>query len=366
MKQNPKEPGDSQKPQKFSFWKEGPPFFVHLILLGLILAVIGCFLLIYQKNSCSPVPSAPALVQAESEEDAAGGFEAVDPNDLPEGDMLPSGEHAGENETADGLSSGADSGANKTSGGSASGQLLDNLQQQLEGRLAELSELHGGTWAIYVQSLTTGAYCSLGDGKMPAASLIKLFIMGAVYEEYDTLAETAGSENLKAQVKAMIAASDNQAANALLALLGNGDTAAGMDKVNAFCQAKGYGNTHIGRLLGESSPVDENYTSVMDCGHFLSDLYNNSENLTYPEVMLHHLREQTQKEKIPAGIPDGAAKTANKTGELPGVENDAAIIYEAPRNDYILCIMTQELKDTEDVRASIAELSNQIYGYFNQ
>lgn len=360
MKSNHTSSGDSSTPKKHSIWKEGPPLYAHLILIGAILAVIGCFFLVAQKNVQEPSPNASSDNSAETENAAAGGFEAVDPEEIPPDAILPSGESDASS------SQELNTRISLEQGDAPSGQILENLQQQLNARMEELQEMHGGTWAVYVQNLTTGAYCSSGSAPMPAASLIKLYIMGCVYEDYDALARQLGSEALKSQLSSMIASSDNQAANDLLAVLGDGDFAAGMEKVNAFCQAKGYTDTHMGRLLGENSTEDDNITSVLDCGHFLSDLYNNSENLQYPEVMFHHLKEQTVQDKIPSGIPVGTAKTANKTGELPGVENDAAIIYEAPRNDYIMCIMTQDLKDTEDLYASIGELSNQIYGYFNQ
>lgn len=72
-----------------------------------------------------------------------------------------------------------------------------------------------------------------GDGRQEAASLIKLFVAGTVYEQQDNL---AGQENYtgetKALVRSMIRVSDNEAANTLVRRLGSGDAAAGMQKVN--------------------------------------------------------------------------------------------------------------------------------------
>ena len=52
-----------------------------------------------------------------------------------------------------------------------------------------------------------------------------------------------------ANLKAMITVSDNDAANTLVNWLGSGDDANGMEMVNNFCQAHGYTETSMGRLL---------------------------------------------------------------------------------------------------------------------
>lgn len=165
----------------------------------------------------------------------------------------------------------------------------------------------------------------------------------------------------------MITVSDNDAANNLVTWLGGGDSSVGMAAVNSFCEEHGYTNTHMGRMLLADNTGDDNYTSVTDCGKLLREIYNNSESLTYPELMYKLLKQQERRNKIPAGIPDiDGAQVANKTGELDTVENDAAIIYSAPRNDFILCIMAQNLTNTAQAQANIQALSNAIYGYFNQ
>ena len=244
---------------------------------------------------------------------------------------------------------------------------LSELQSQLQSQVDELNATDG-TWAIYTENLNTNASCSVGDTQMQAASLIKLFIMGAVYENYDAVcAAGGGRDTVTNALTSMITVSDNDAANNLVTWLGNGDASAGMAAVNSFCENHGYNNTHMGRMLLASNANDDNYTSVSDCGKILREVYSGSDTLTYPEVMFSLLQKQERRNKIPAGIPtiDGA-QVANKTGELETVENDAAIIFNAPRNDFILCIMSQNLTDTTQAQSVIQNLSNMIYGYFNQ
>ena len=82
-------------------------------------------------------------------------------------------------------------------------------------------------------------------------------------------------------------------------------------------------------MLLEQNPSGENYTSVADCANFLKDIYNGK--YAYSSSMIDVLKQQQRTSKIPAGIPAGIT-TANKTGELSNVENDAAIIYANTRN----------------------------------
>lgn len=243
---------------------------------------------------------------------------------------------------------------------------IDLLKIQLEEQISSMNNSNG-QWAIYAENLNTNAAFSIQDQKMQAASLIKLFIMGSVYENYDFLVQNNGSETIDPSLQNMITVSDNDAANTLVTFLGNGDSTQGMAVVNDFCTNHGYSQTHMGRLLLAPNDTDDNYTSVSDCGRFLASVYRNDGALSHTEDMFNLLKAQERTGKIPAGVPSAdGAQCANKTGELSDVENDAAIIFNAPEADYILCIMTQELGDPGAARETIIELSREIYGYFNE
>ena len=132
----------------------------------------------------------------------------------------------------------------------------------------------------------------------------------------------------------MITVSDNDAANSLVSCLGSGDSTAGMQKVNSFCQSHGYTNTSMGRLLLASNEFGDNYTSAYDCGKFLKEIYQicsgttQTPSLLHAEEMYSLLKQQQRTNKIPAALPEGVS-IANKTGELSDVENDAGILYNA-------------------------------------
>ena len=231
---------------------------------------------------------------------------------------------------------------------------LSSLLTQLQDRLP----VSNGSWSVYVRDLYNESEGSVNDHSMQAASLIKLYIMGAVYENFDAL---SASGNLGDLLTKMITVSDNDAANELVKLLGGGDTSKGMMVVNSFCTQYGYNNTSMGRLLLTDNTTADNYTSVKDCGKFLYHMYNNK--FTHSSDMMELLLAQTRRGKIPAGIPDGV-QVGNKTGELDDVQNDAAIVYaEKP---YVVCIMAEGVSGTDGPVQAIASLSNVIYGYTNE
>ena len=142
---------------------------------------------------------------------------------------------------------------------------MDNLLKQVQ----SLLPADNGTWSVYVCNLPKDSEGMINDTPMQAASLIKLYIMGAVYENYDTLSQSHNGDEIDSNISAMITVSDNDAANTLVNWLGNGDDSAGMAKVNVFCQEHGFTSTQMNRLLLAGKENGDNYTSVKDCGTFL-------------------------------------------------------------------------------------------------
>lgn len=245
---------------------------------------------------------------------------------------------------------------------------MDNLLNQVQTLLPQSN----GTWSVYVCNLSLDSSGTINDTPMQAASLIKLYIMGAVYENYETLAQTYSADSIDSNISAMITVSDNDAANTLVNWLGNGDNAAGMSKVNAFCQEHGFTSTQMNRLLLAGTENGDNYTSAKDCGTFLKQIYQiangtlSESTLPHAETMYYHLKMQQRKNKIPAQLPEGV-HTASKTGELNTVENDAAIIFDTARGiDLVVCFMSQNLNDTGAAQAAIAANARAIYGYYNE
>ncbi len=235
--------------------------------------------------------------------------------------------------------------------------------EELNAQIASMisgEQAKGTTVSVYAEDLTTGRNASVGNQKQQSASLIKLFIAGCVYEHLSEVKtqESYGNET-DDLIRQMITVSDNDAANALVKRLGSGDANAGMALVNDYCSRNGFSDTHMGRLMLDFNAADDNYTSVNDCGRFLEAVYQNK--LTGSENILAYLKQQERTGKIPAGVPAGV-ETANKTGELTDVENDAAIIFKE-HTPYVLCIITNRLPDPAAGRALITSLSASVYEY---
>ncbi len=232
---------------------------------------------------------------------------------------------------------------------------MDRLENELAEDLAVRAGA-GETWSAAVVDLNTEDSCTVNNQSMQAASLIKLFIMGAVYDRYDSLTAAYGEDQIQSLLSDMITVSDNTAANTLTNYLGDGDDATGRGAVNEYCASNNYESTTMGRMLLAPADNGDNLTSVSDCAEFLRKVYKNE--LPHAEEMLEFLKNQQRTHKIPAGLPEGV-ESANKTGELDTVENDAAIVFaDTP---YILCVMSENLSDVGAAQNNIAGISSDMY-----
>ena len=245
------------------------------------------------------------------------------------------------------------------------------LTQVVSGR-----EAMGEHWAVGYEDLESGEVCGYHDADvMQSASVVKLFIMGAVYRYMCYPAEGEepvpfGEEyegQLRETLNNMITVSDNDAANLLIDRLGGGDFKKGAELIGEFCKENGYVGTSIGRRFLESNPTGDNYTSAADTRKFLSDIYHGKlVNEEASAKMLEIVKGQALKNKIPAGLPEGFT-SGNKTGEMPEgyglgcIENDVAIIFppEGEGEGYILTVLSNDLAGRNDEAiAAIQQISS--------
>ena len=220
----------------------------------------------------------------------------------------------------------------------------------------EMNAFSGGSASVYVEDLTTGVNAEIGSRSMVAASLIKLYVAGCIYELQEKDPQNALSD-VDDLIGKMLTVSDNDATNTLVTMLGNGDASVGMQKVNAYCSSHGLSDTSMGRLMLDFSTGKENYTSVRDSAAFLRSVYYGR--LSGSEKIMSYLKQQDRTNKIPAGVPQGV-ETANKTGELDNVENDVAIVF-AEGHPYVISVMTSDLQDASAARSWMVDLSKEVY-----
>lgn len=76
------------------------------------------------------------------------------------------------------------------------------------------------------------------------------------------------------------------------------------------------------------------------------------------QQMIAILQRQTFNEGIPAGLPPGT-RVAHKTGELPKLHHDAAIVF-APR-PFVLVILVRGMAERKDSAALMADITRSIY-----
>lgn len=233
---------------------------------------------------------------------------------------------------------------------------MSTLEQEIQLVINQEKE-KGNKISVCVQDINSEGCIILEDVQMKAASLIKLYIAGCVYEENNY--SSIQSSDMEELIDKMLSKSDNDATNTLILDLGNGNADEGMKKVNDFCKKHAFSDTSIGRLMLDFDARQDNYTSVSDCANFLKAVYKGD--IIGSESILNYLLKQERTEKLPAGVPL-EINVANKTGELKDVENDAAI-FLVDRAPYIVTVMMSDLKDTAAARKTIKNISNQIYHY---
>ena len=191
-----------------------------------------------------------------------------------------------------------------------------------------------GTWSVYLSDINSGRSLSVNPRRMWSASEVKLYVAGAVVEAIET-GRLSNSERIQSRLSDMISWSSNSAWKELAAMLGGGDYYAGMERVNEWSDRNGYPDSGMRSKTGYRST-----TSAVDCGHLLERVLAGTHvSAAASSQMLSLLRKQEFTSKIPAGVPKGVP-TANKTGELDDVENDAAIIF-APFGTYVFVVLTQ-------------------------
>ena len=240
--------------------------------------------------------------------------------------------------------------------------------KNLKKDLNEMIDTYEGSWSIYVKDLKSGISLTINDRPQDSASLIKLYIAGAVLEEIQSQ-ELEETDTIDQLLSDMISLSDNEAANELVRYLSDShDHRDGMEKVNDFIEEHDFTDTHQYNGLEDSNlwyRDEANVTSVKDCGRFLEEIYDGDMVSHLASRQLEgYLLNQDITWKIPAGIPS-EIKTANKTGEKDNTQNDVSIVY-TPYRDYIICVMATDLTDEDTAVENIRAVSGKVYEFFQE
>jgi len=255
-----------------------------------------------------------------------------------------------------------------------------NLTQTLHEEIRRFA----GEAAVIVEDLERGWQSAHHAGEpIPAASLVKIPIMAAVFEAAtegrvrltDTVRlhaadKVPGSGLLKDQpngsvwtleqlVEIMITESDNTATNLLIERMGYGF-------FNRYCERVGLQQTLLVRKMMDFSKRDqgvENFTSAEDIATILRRLYRHEvvDEMT-SERALNLLKRQTLNDRIPARLPSGTV-VAHKTGLERHLCHDAGIVF-TPKGDFLITVLTRHNDSTSQrAKTFIATVAHEAYQY---
>ena len=238
-----------------------------------------------------------------------------------------------------------------------------------------------GSYGVVVQNLKTGEYYGFNQHQVfKSGSLYKLWVMAVVYQQIqqgkihltDTLSKNL--DDLAKEFNVTIDPSEPQTSgllsmtvsDALYEMITISDNNAALlltDKVHVsalakFLQTNGFTESKVG-VHGEDPT-----TTPSDIALFFNKLYTAKlANQEQTNNMLTLLKGQRLNSKIPQNLPTNIT-VAHKTGEIEDYSHDAGIVY-GPDANYIIVVLT-ESDDTDAAIDRIANISEAVYGYFNQ
>ncbi len=251
--------------------------------------------------------------------------------------------------------------------------------------LRKLEKLPGKISFLY-ENLKTGE--SVGyreDQPLMAASVIKLFVMASVFEQFETgklkqdfslsvykkdCVPSCGALTYLHEgicvtaldlVTLMIIFSDNTATNVLIDLLG-------MEEINRYIASLGFENTRLNRKMYDAEKSEQgiqNYITASETGRLLTMMYRRElVSEAASGQMIAILKNQQLCSKIPFYLQalEEEPEIAHKTGEDRGITHDVGIVYG--KVPFLVCFCGNET-DTPAFERIMGELSLELYKEVN-
>lgn len=235
---------------------------------------------------------------------------------------------------------------------------MEDLKAQIASKFSE----YPGQWSAYVKNLSTGEFFTINDRQIYPASMIKLFAMGAVYQQIED--GMIREDDYYTYIYSMVVMSNNVAFNKIIWTIGR-------EYLTKWCHDNGYTNTYQyhGLSPGDNAEGLEtsdkpNETCPSDVGKMLEDIYTGKcVSKEASEKMLKLLEQQHWVNKLPSGLPPNT-HFANKTGDTDDQSHDGAIVFSKGA-DYIIVIMSENPSVSFQQDHRFIELSKLTYEYFN-
>jgi beta-lactamase class A len=231
------------------------------------------------------------------------------------------------------------------------------LQQRLAVEVSRVAgpNVHVGAAAY---NLTTGERVGLhADDGFPSASVMKLPILVEL-ERQTTAGTLPWTDSLRAEASAMIAVSDNSAANQIA-------EAIHPKSVNDTMAHLGLGGTHFVNLFtdtrGPSSP-GQNQTTPANMAHLLELIA--ADQVVSPQAsadIRNLLAHNVDRSKLVRSLP-ADAHVAHKSGWYDGVANDVGIVtVDRVPTRWTIAVFTENLPDAETGNQIVAAVSKLVY-----
>jgi beta-lactamase class A len=207
-----------------------------------------------------------------------------------------------------------------------------------------------GSFAMNQGLMLVNQFASIVDGS--------LYALDPTSDSDTTLYHRIGDRvSVDTLLRLMITRSSNFATNTLITLVG-------ADNVNRTMRAFGANRIQVLRGVEDGKAFDKglnNTTTARDLAIILRAIEEGrAASPSATREMLEILLAQEFNEKIPAGLPRGT-RVAHKTGEITAVSHDAAIVYLAGGNPYVLVVLTRGISDGQKSSKLIADLSALVY-----
>ncbi len=233
------------------------------------------------------------------------------------------------------------------------------------GVLEKFLKEENGSYSIYYKNLVTGEEFGVDENKIQtAASLNKVPIVALLYnqaehkkvdledeitvqeidiQDYGTgsirYEEPGGSYSLKTLTKLSLEQSDNTAAHVLGLHLGR-------DKIQTYMESLGL----------VATDMEENMTSARDMGLILEKIYNRQiakEGLT--AELLDFMKDTDFEDRLARDLPEGV-EVYHKAADGVGFVHDVGIIDDG-KTPFILSVLTSEIDDVEEAKATIGKIA---------
>lgn len=231
------------------------------------------------------------------------------------------------------------------------------LQQKVAAEAQRVggANVHVGMAAI---NLVTGEKINLhADDTFPSASVMKLPILVEL-ERQIAAGNIAWTESLRAEVSAMIAISDNTAANQIADVIHP-------QSVNETLAKLGLSGTHFANLFNEArSPSNPggNQTTPANMAHLLELIA--TDQIVNPQVsgdIRTLLARNTDRSKLARLLPPDA-RLQHKSGWYEGVANDVGIVsVDRVPTRWVIAVFTENDPDAETGNQIVAVISKAIY-----